>query len=76
MFFDEHCVTEFHRIEGGEQRWKTLGLLGGEVVVFIGHLVAEDSVGREVIRLITARKADPKEREVYHASYQKNLSQR
>jgi uncharacterized DUF497 family protein len=32
-------------------------------------LVSEDSVGREVIRLITARKADPKEREEYYASY-------
>ena len=76
VFFDEHCLTEFHRIEGGEERWKSLGLLGGEVVVFIGHLVAEDSVGREVIRLITARKADANEREVYHASYQKNLPKR
>jgi uncharacterized DUF497 family protein len=69
VFFDEHCLTEFHRIENGDERWKTLGLLGGEVVVFIGHLVAEDAAGREVIRLITARKADPKEREEYYANY-------
>lgn len=41
-----------------------------------GLLIAEDRVGREVIRLITARKADVKEREVYHASYQKNLPKR
>lgn len=69
VFFDEHCLTEFHRVENEEERWKTLGLLGGEVVVFIGHLVSEDSAGREVIRLITARKADATEREEYYANY-------
>lgn len=72
-FFDEHRVTEFHRVENGEERWKTLGLLGGEVVVFIGHLVHEDHLGREVIRIVTARKADATERGEYYANYSKNL---
>jgi uncharacterized DUF497 family protein len=39
------------------------------VVIFIGHLVSEDSAGREIIRLITARKADATEREEYYANY-------
>ncbi len=69
VFFDQHCLTEFHRVENGEERWKTLGLLGEEVVIFIGHLVSEDSAGREIIRLITARKADATEREEYYANY-------
>ena len=45
------------------------GLLSGEVVVFIGHLVSENSVEWHIISSITARKADPKEREEYYASY-------
>jgi uncharacterized DUF497 family protein len=69
VFFGEHCLTEFHHLENGEECWKTLGLLGGEVVVSIGHLVSEDSVGWEFICLITARKADPKEREEDYVSY-------
>lgn len=72
-FFDEHRVTLFHRIENGEERWKTLAMLDGEVILFIGHTLQEDSLDREVITIITARKADPKEREEYYVYYSSNL---
>ena len=53
------------RIEGGEQRWQTLGMVGGYLVVLVAHTVGDDEDGAEVIRIISARAADRKERKRY-----------
>jgi len=48
----------------GEERWQTLGAIGGEVVVLVAHTHVEED-GEEVIRIISARKATPLERKAY-----------
>ncbi|MCV2427823.1 BrnT family toxin, partial [Escherichia coli] len=52
------------RIENGEYRWQTIGLVHGIVVILVAHTIRFES-GNEIIRIISARKADRKERSRY-----------
>jgi len=65
VFLDPFALTEHDRIENGERRWQTLGLVNGVRVLLIGHTIGETDDGTETIRIITARAADPKERKRY-----------
>ena len=49
--------------EHGEVRWKTTGQIDGKIIV-VSHTLTEDS-GVESIRIISARKATPRERRAY-----------
>jgi uncharacterized protein len=65
-FHDPCALSTQDRIENGEVRWQTIGLVGGVLLVLVAHTVRhEDS--QEVIRIISARRADPKERKRYDA---------
>ena len=52
------------RIEGGEQRWNTTGVVGGVVLLIVAHTWRDDGAD-EVVRFISARKATRKERRDY-----------
>lgn len=52
------------RIEEGEERWQTVGMAGAVLVMFVAHTYRE-SEGEEVVRIISARKATPRERSTY-----------
>ena len=64
VFEDPYALSIPDRIVEGEQRWQTLGLLGGVVVLLVAHTYEEED-GEEVIRIISARKATPRERMIY-----------
>ena len=64
VFDDPHAVSRLDRVEDGEERWQTLGLAAGIVVLLVVHTYREDG-GEEVIRIISARKATANERTVY-----------
>ena len=67
-FADPFALTDQDRIEGGEQRWQTLGMVEGRVLLLVAHTIRdEDEDGRpiEIIRIISARAADRKERRRY-----------
>lgn len=67
-FADPFAFTEQNRIEGGEQRWQTLGLVEGHHVLLVAHTLRdEDEDGQpvEIIRIISARAANRKERRRY-----------
>ena len=67
-FADPFALTAQDRIEGGEVRWQTLGLVEGHLLLLVAHTVRdEDEEGQavEVIRIISARKADRAERRRY-----------
>jgi len=56
------------RIENGEQRWQTFGLIGSLLLVMVAHTVAEeqkDGTLLETIRVVSARYADSHERRIY-----------
>jgi uncharacterized DUF497 family protein len=56
------------RIEGREQRWQTVGAVQGFVILVAAHTVTEedaDGGSVEIIRIISARRATPRERRRY-----------
>ena len=65
VFSDPFQLTEQNRIENGERRWQTMGMVDGQMVLFVAHTVIDDDSGAEIIRIISARKADPTERKRY-----------
>lgn len=64
VFDDPFHVTRQDRIENGEQRWQTIGLVHGVVLLLVAHTYTEAD-GRETIRIVSARKADKAERRIY-----------
>jgi uncharacterized DUF497 family protein len=68
VFDDPFALTVQDRIVAGEQRWQTLGLVGGAVVLLVAH-THEEETGEEVIRIIFARKATPRERMLYEQTH-------
>lgn len=61
---DPNCIIELDLVdEDGEQRWQALGSVsirtGVGVVLLVIHCYREDQDGEEIIRIISARRADP-----------------
>jgi uncharacterized DUF497 family protein len=72
VFADPFALVELDRVEDGEQRWQTLGLVEGHVLVLVAPTIRdEDDRGwpREIIRIISARAADRKERRRYEQEH-------
>ena len=68
VFADPLHVMRQDRIEGGEQRWQTVGSAYGITLLLVAHTITEESpegLFIEVVRLISARKADKSERRRY-----------
>jgi uncharacterized protein len=70
VFDDPLAISIQERFVQGEERWQTLGLLGGIVVILVAHSV-EIQGDEEIIRIISARKATPREREFYAQGQEK-----
>lgn len=67
-FADPFHLTEQDRIEDGEYRWQTLGLVEGHLLLLVAHTIQEndeDGQPAEIIRIISARKAEKPERRRY-----------
>lgn len=64
VFSDPLAFSHPDRIEGGEQRWQTLGMADGVLLLLVAHTVTDHDDG-EMIRIISARMATRKERHDY-----------
>ena len=64
-FVDPLALTVLDCVEAGEQRWQTIGLVDGVLVLLVAQTVRESESGDEIIRSISTRKADPTERKRY-----------
>jgi uncharacterized DUF497 family protein len=64
VFDDPFAISEQDRIENGEQRWQTIGMVGGFLLLLVAHTVRFDD-DTEVVRIISARRVDRKERRYY-----------
>ncbi len=64
VFDDPLHLSRRDRIENGELRWQTLGLVGNVALLLVAHSVTETD-GEDMIRIISARKADKTERKIY-----------
>ncbi len=60
VFDDPLQLTKFDRVKDGEERWHTIGSIGGLSVILVVHLLEDQS-----IHIISARKATKHERRVY-----------
>jgi len=68
VFDDPFHLTRQDRIEDHEERWQTIGLVHGIALLLVAHaIIEEDSNGQvvEIIRIISARKANRSERKRY-----------
>ena len=64
VFEDPLHVSVPDGSEHGEERWKTIGLVGSQAIVLVVHTYG-DQHGEEIIRIISARKATKWERDRY-----------
>ncbi len=68
VFQDPLHVSTQDRIEGGEQRWQTVGAVQGFVILVVAHTVTDENADGgpvEIVRIISARRATPRERRRY-----------
>ena len=68
-FADPLHISIQDRVENGEMRWQTLGVVQGQTLLLVAHTVLDDD-SVEVVRIISARKAEPKERKRYEQANQ------
>jgi hypothetical protein len=65
VFDDPFAVSVQDRIENGEQRWQTIGMASGCLLLLVAHTVRFEDKGIEIVRIISARRVDRKERRRY-----------
>lgn len=67
VFSDPFQIMEQDRHVDGEERWQTIGSIENFTIVVVAHTIRDNEQGIEVIRIISARKAEPYERHRYEA---------
>jgi len=72
VFEDPDALVDHDRIEGGEQRWQTLGMVGGTLLLLVARTVEFEDEEGEIIRIISARRAERKEKRRYEKARQEN----
>lgn len=65
VFRDPMQVSFQDRIENGEERWQTLGLVRGVLLLLAAHTLREEGQASTVVRIISARRATRQERRLY-----------
>jgi uncharacterized DUF497 family protein len=65
VFADPGLMLRKDRVIDGEQRWHGIGTVR-KAVLLVAHVYREENPnGEEVIRIISAREANPQERRIY-----------
>ena len=69
VFRDPLFLSWKDRVQDGEERWQACGEVEGLSMLIIAHIreEVEDGTLIEVVRIISARRAEPKERRRYEA---------
>lgn len=68
VFDDPFCVTFSERAVEDEERWHAIGLIAGIVILVVVHtyrVEESEAMSEEVVRIISARRATRREREIY-----------
>jgi uncharacterized protein len=65
VFDDPFQMNRLERIVDGEERWQTIGRAGDVLLLLVVHTYPEPASGEAEIRIISARRANRKEREIY-----------
>jgi uncharacterized protein len=65
-FDDPSHVSRQDREVEGEARWQTIGMVQGVQVLLVAYTVEEEG---DLVRILSARKATPRERRIYAQGY-------
>lgn len=65
MFDDPFHISRLERVDRGEERWQTIGMAGGVLLLLVAHTWEESAAGDLQIRIISARRATKLERTIY-----------
>ena len=65
VFDDPLAVSKQDRIENGEIRWQTIGLVSGCLLLLVAHTVRLEDQEVEIVRIISARRVERNERRQY-----------
>ena len=65
LVFDDPLAASRPDHSAGEERWQTIGMIDGVIVLLVHTWPESDSSGEEVGRIISARKATVHERKGY-----------
>jgi uncharacterized DUF497 family protein len=65
VFRDPLQLSIQDRVENGEERWRTFGLVRNVLLVMVAHTLREENSTEEIIRIISARLANREERRFY-----------
>jgi uncharacterized protein len=64
VFTDPHALSLLDRVGDDEERWHTIGMAGGTLIVLVAYTY-RGTESDERIRIFSARKATSRERKVY-----------
>jgi len=67
VFEDPQAVSYLDQFVDDEERWHTIGLVGGITLLLVVH-TSEEENGEEKVRIISARKANGGERALYQST--------
>lgn len=65
VFGDPLRVSKVERIEDGEVRWQTFGVIEDVLLVMVAHVIWDSDFGTETVRIVSARLATKQERRTY-----------
>ncbi len=65
VFDDPLAHSVLDRVERGEARWQTVGLVDGSLLLLVAHTLRLSNDQVELVRIISARRADKAERRRY-----------
>jgi uncharacterized DUF497 family protein len=65
IFDDPLHLTRQDRVEAGEIRWQTIGMVNGVALLLVAHTVTDDETSETHIQIISARRATKLERKHY-----------
>ena len=68
IFEDPNVVSYLDRVVDEEARWHSIGCAGDIAILLVVH-TSEERYGEEEIRIISARKATPRERALYDSRH-------
>jgi uncharacterized DUF497 family protein len=72
IFDDPYIISVLEAFWLPEERWNSIGFAADTVLLFVAHTGKEDEYGKEVIGILSARKAEKNEREKYLYGHSKN----
>lgn len=60
-----YVILKYDRVIEGEQRWHAIGAVSAALLLVVHGYREDEANGEEIIRIISAREANQRERRIY-----------